>query len=47
MTILIVVIGIFGITFVGVLIDDILFGNKRTKQRLEELRYNILKGRIR
>lgn len=46
MTILIVVIGIFGISFVGVLLDDMIFGDKRTKDRLEKMKLDVLLGRF-
>lgn len=46
MTILIVVIGIFGISFVGVLLDDMIFGDKRAKDRLEKMKLDVLRGRF-
>jgi hypothetical protein len=46
MTILIVVIGIFGITLAGILLDDVLFGDKRAKAKLEAMKWEVLSGRI-
>ncbi len=44
MKVLEVIIGLFGLAFVGVLLDDMLFGEKRAKARREQMEREVLIG---